>query len=204
MFREVSLEEILEAREQKAAAQKELIRKYRQPVLSFSLNIPGSRKRSELTDLAFDAGKDEILQSLQTGHVTVLESVVRREDTGCVLLLSAAEDAGILKDMMTQIEDHHALGRLFDMDVTDIDGKKLERSVQRSCIVCNRQGRMCASKRLHSLEELKRETENILGRGLVAEYATQALENEVYATPKPGLVDRNNSGSHKEIRDTTK
>ena len=98
------------------------------------------------------------------------------------------------------------MGRLFDMDVIALDGLKLARQEERRCLVCGAVGRGCASRRLHSLEELNAAVTRLLREGLLAVDAdsvdamvTHALLEEVTTTPKPGLVDRNNNGAHRDM-----
>ena len=77
---------------------------------------------------------------------------------------------------------------------------------ERGCIVCGAAGRGCASRRVHSVEELQAAARHIMmeyyakaDRQDVAEKVTAALLEEVYTTPKPGLVDRSNTGSHSDM-----
>ena len=52
-MREVTLSDMLAAREQRAAAQQALLRQYSCPVVSFSMNIAGSLKDDPLIRRAF-------------------------------------------------------------------------------------------------------------------------------------------------------
>ena len=74
------------------------------------------------------------------------------------------------------------------------------------CLVCGKEGRGCASRRTHSLDELTAAVTGLLRNGLleadagrVEQLATHALLEEVSTTPKPGLVDRRNNGSHGDM-----
>jgi holo-ACP synthase/triphosphoribosyl-dephospho-CoA synthase len=65
---------------------------------------------------------------------------------------------------------------------------------------------VCARSRTHSVQELRDRTDFLLylaARQHMAEYiavrAYLALLQEVKTTPKPGLVDRRNSGAHKDM-----
>ena len=64
----------------------------------------------------------------------------------------------------------------------------------------------CARSRTHSVAQLQERTRQILEDAVIledsqtaAKLATQALLYEVATTPKPGLVDRENSGSHRDM-----
>ncbi len=205
-MREVTLSEVLTARERRAQAQQALREKYARPVLSFTMNIPGPVKDSSLIRRGFEEGLRQLMSALKEAGIPILFRSEIREATGSEwlgVLDTAAED---LKSLCVRIEECHPAGRLFDMDVIDADGRKLERSEERRCIVCNAPGRNCASRRLHSLEELTDAVSLLLRKGLQeadAEHldalATGALLDEVKTTPKPGLVDRNNNGSHRDM-----
>ncbi len=74
------------------------------------------------------------------------------------------------------------------------------------CIVCGASGRRCASRRLHTVEQLQAVTMEILchhfqqeDQRQISTLALRSLLDEVCVTPKPGLVDRVNSGSHKDM-----
>jgi holo-ACP synthase/triphosphoribosyl-dephospho-CoA synthase len=112
----------------------------------------------------------------------------------------------VLKRICTEIEDGCPVGRLFDMDVTETDGMQLRRQSERACIVCGRPGRECASRRLHSAGEVMEASEKLmrehflsLDSGCAADMLVEALNDEVLTTPKPGLVDMNNNGSHDDM-----
>ena len=197
---------MLMAREWRADFQTYLLKTYRRPVICFTMNIPGPVKNDPLICRSFRWGLERLEPSL-TG---VVFRRVREEATGCEAYFVAECTALELKRLCTEIEDSIPLGRLFDMDVTDADGTKLERSLvngkSRDCIVCGATGRGCASRRLHSVGELQRAAWRIMEAHFhqedgmqVGQMAVQSLMDEVYTTPKPGLVDRRNSGSHRDM-----
>lgn len=201
-MREVSLQEVLDARESRAQTQRELLVRYGKPVLSFTMNIPGPIKDSPLIRRGFDEG----LRLLDAAGIVFLDRREIRAVTGCELLCVVDADAKAVKEICRRIEDESTLGRLFDMDVIGVDGQKLSRPEERRCLVCGAVGRGCASRRLHSLEELTGAVKSILCAGLletdasrIGALATKALLDEVDTTPKPGLVDRNNNGAHTDM-----
>lgn len=119
-------------------------------------------------------------------------------------------DATALKTITTAIEDENRLGRLYDMDVLDGNLNKLDRCLvggkSRDCIVCGAPGRGCASRRLHSVSELQTAVNRILTAHFqeedareIGNLAVQPLLEEVATTPKPGPVDRRNTGSHRDM-----
>ena len=139
-----------------------------------------------------------------------------KENTGAegyFLLFEKSGTAGLVKAVkkrMISIEENHPLGRLFNIDVFSPDGNPISRGLlglgSRSCLVCGEPAASCIEKRAHSTELILWRTVQILNdffRGkaadLAAACAVRALLYEVSATPKPGLVDRNNSGSHQDM-----
>lgn len=201
---EITLEAVLAAREERVRLQKELILKYRCPLISFTMNIAGPVKISPLIRRGFLYGVERLDESLPCDKVR--NRRIDFFDTGCQAIYSVDSDSNYLKDICTKIEEESPLGRLFDMDVINSDGKKLERGVLRGCLVCGAPGRDCASRRVHSVEELQTVTARIiidhfmeLDSKTVSSLAVESLIKEVYTTPKPGLVDKNNSGSHRDM-----
>ena len=196
------LHEILAAREARFAKQKQLLSEFGVPLVCFTMNIAGPVKDSPLIRRAFDEGA--ALLSKQ------LPSIVHQETsyfvTGCEGYFSVAADAKTIKAICTAIEESCPLGRLFDMDVLDIDGTKLERKTERSCLICGKAGRFCAASRSHDVSLLQQTTNEIISSHFaisdanrIADTAVQSLLDEVHITPKPGLVDKNNCGSHTDM-----
>lgn len=207
---EVTLEQMLAAREARVRMQDELRGRYGAPVVSFTMNIPGPVKNTPLIRRAFGEGCDALKAALADAGLPVLWSGVQEADTGCEALLAVEGEPLAVKRVCTAIEDADALGRLYDMDVLAPDGTKLDREAvgggARNCIVCGAAGRGCASRRTHTVEDLQAATRRIMETHFaptearrVAELVTRALLDEVYTTPKPGLVDRNNNGSHRDM-----
>ena len=161
---EVTLMQMLEAREHRAARQVALSRKYGKALISFSMNIPGPVKISPLICRGFREGLRALEQQLP--KETVLAKEVKEAVTGCEAILVVDLEPLAIKAITTAIEDEHGLGRLFDMDVIGPDLSKLDREAvgggSRNCIVCGAPGRGCASRRVHSVEELQRTTYGIL------------------------------------------
>lgn len=208
MERLVTLEQMLSAREARQARLNAALS--RAPLVSFTMNIAGPEKNSPLIRRAFLAGCKR-LENAFAGHgaaLTLLEQI--DAVTGCEVLYAAAGCALTAKALCAACEDADELGRLFDMDVIDRDGRHISREElglkERGCLVCGAEGRGCAARRTHSVEELQRETTRRLqnffreaDRKAVAALAVQSLLDEVRVTPKPGLVDRHNNGSHTDM-----
>ena len=194
----VTLEEMLQARDERQSLQKELLLTHQKPIISLTMNIAGPCKRTPLVEFAFDEG----LRRLGGQLPPPLACEIRRANTGCEALLvyDAAPEA--LKETAVAIEESDELGRLFDMDVLAPDGEKLSRPVSRRCLICGGPVQVCARSRAHSLEELSAETLRILrsfAQKRLADLAVEALLSEARLTPKPGLVDGRNNGAHRDM-----
>lgn len=210
MEREVTLMEMLEAREARVGAQDALREKHGVPVISFTLNIAGPVKDSPLLRRAFQAGLEQLEAGLRAAGLDLRDRLEHRASTGCEALYAVDGAAREVKAVCVSIEDGSPMGRLFDMDVLDAEGRKLDREEvgggPRNCIVCGAPGKGCASRRAHTVEELQSATRRILeehfscaDREKAAALVTRALLDEVCTTPKPGLVDRANNGSHRDM-----
>ena len=205
---EATLEQILASREERVIRQREIIKKYSCPAISFTMNIAGPKKNSPSIERAFLKGVEYIKELLPEEKVKGTYTNIAI--TGCESLVSVDMDARKIKKICLEIEDSTPLGRLFDMDVIDTDGKKIERSAPRKCIICGRDVWECSGKRIHSVAELQAATEKIINEYFaeydseyIANTATESLIKEVCTTPKPGLVDLRNNGSHTDMNSDT-
>lgn len=205
-IRPVSVADILAARDARAARQEALLREYRTPLISFTMNIAGPVKVDAAIRRAFTEGTALIRRELDRMALPVLTSEERFAFTGCEALLAVAGNAAAIKQRMCAIEESCSLGRLFDIDVIDADGRHLSRESERPCLICGKPVRACARSRAHSAAELFRKAHDIIEAHFqrqrvrrIAEWAQLALLHEALTTPKPGLVDCANSGAHQDM-----
>lgn len=203
---EVSLLEMLDARETRVRRQEALRQRFGKSMVCFSMNIAGPIKDSPAIRQGFRIGLEALEQMLAVEGIPCLHREVVREKTGseAILVLDAAPEK--IKAVTSAIEERDDLGRLFDMDVLDLAGEKLARSAPRRCLICGQIAQVCARSRTHSVPELQEKTAKILEQAILEEdsrsaagLAQQALLYEVGITPKPGLVDRENNGSHQDM-----
>ena len=202
---EPTLLEILDARERRVIRQKELTAATRCPLVSFTMNIAGPVKYSPSIDRGFSLGLSRLEQMLS--GLPVRSRHVLREDTGCEALFAVDADPLFLKALAVHLEDRDDFGRLLDIDILDAQGKKLDRQLlglsPRKCLLCEKDARLCSRSRAHSVAQLQEKTARLLDSARdtvpLSMLAVKALLWEVFTTPKPGLVDRNNNGSHKDM-----
>ena len=162
---EVGIDEVLNCREKRVAIQNEMIRKYRKPIISFTMNIPGPIKTNDEIKKAFDIGKKLILEKLKENNIEILEKKELNVNTGNELFISVNSSAEKIKNITVAIEESCELGRLFDIDVIDINFEKLSRKSFRKCLICEEQAQECGRSQKHSMEELQNKVEEILSKG---------------------------------------
>lgn len=114
-------------------------------------------------------------------------------------VLTAAEVSDFEKQFIN--EDNAA--SFFETDDGSLKkAEKLSRGSQRKCLICERPAAECARSRNHGLDAIKQATHSLLAdfcSEVLAGAAYGALLSELYTTPKPGLVDLNNSGAHSDM-----
>lgn len=190
----VTLFELLSERERRAQKRASLIFEHRLPVITFTLNLAGAEKRSPLSDFVFRAGEKALREKLGNPlYYALFDS-----PAGLCSFFVYNEHAAVLKNICMVLEDGEA-GRLFDFDVTNEHGAALSRSEPRRCLLCGRPAAECARSREHPLEQVLAKANDIMlkfASKSLALGAHAALIKELDLTPKPGLVDKNNSGAH--------
>ena len=195
----IDTETISLRREKRAERQAELINGFKTPLICFTMNIPGEIKFSPLIKTVFSYGINALNEEFS-------ENIIHFEQifslTGCEAFFSVNADAQFIKDRAVFLENTLPAGRLYDIDVIDSSGNKLSRNGQRKCIICGKSAAVCARSRAHGLPALKKAAKEILIRALckyISDAAADALFSEVHLTPKPGLVDENNSGANDDM-----
>ena len=192
------LETVLKFRDERAAIQNEFLQKYRVPIISFTMNIAGPVKRSDLIDFVFNDG----VRQIKSAMGEPLCCRILRDTAGSAAILAYDAPASEIKEKCISIESCGEVGRLLDIDVIDVSGKKLSRNEERHCLICGGPVAVCARSRAHSLGEIQAKTNDILScrtAQIIADKAVSALIDEVSLTPKPGLVDMNDSGAHTDM-----
>lgn len=159
---QVILTDMLFCRERRAQIQDTFLKQYHCPVISFCMNIPGPIKTNQQILAAFNSGKQALLEKLGQTPAVIKDTMEIHEKTGDELLLAVDYPAQEIKDLTTEIEETHPVGRLFDLDVIDTDGQKLSRPSYRKCIICGCQAQECARIRKHSVEEMQEKIEEML------------------------------------------
>lgn len=198
----VTVEEMGQRREARAARQAELIKEHGLPVVSFTMNIAGPVKYSPAIETCFNVGLEELTRGLMRFNAKLVHEEYHIAHTGCeALLVFKGVNARLLKAVAVKTEEATAFARLFDIDVIDKAGK-LERPHPRKCLICGKNAAECARNRTHSVEELTHATASLLREAIAYSASTAAygaLIDEVMTTPKPGLVDGVNNGANTDM-----
>ena len=177
-------------------------------LVEFSLNIAGAVKTFPFARAAFREEVRELSDRLS--RFSVLKTEVYEKNTGDCAFFLLKSQAIQVKKFLVSIEESHPLGRLFNLDVCGPDGISVKRHdlglLPRTCLVCGEDAHVCAEKKSHSMELIQWQTAQLFheffrdrAADQAASAAVRGLLYEVSTTPKPGLVDRNNSGSHKDM-----
>lgn len=196
--------QILEAREQRAACQRALLSQYQKPLICFTMNIPGPEKDNYMVAHGFELGNRLLMAALDKEKLLHTEKRVTAAGRESFFVVDASAEA--LKRIVVRLEDASPVGRVFDMDVITPEGAKLSRDALglsgRRCLLCGQPAAVCGRSRAHDVRQLQEKTWQLLAEGVsddIARMAVQSLLCELYATPKPGLVDQNNNGSHEDM-----
>ena len=203
----MTLQEILDKKEKRAARQAELLDIFRVPLVSFTMNIPGEEKCSEAVFDGYGKGLFLLTSFLDFLGTDIVNFEEEPDGVGPEAYISADCDPVLLKKLTCAIEEAFPAGRLFDFDVICPDGRKISRTElglpERKCLICDDPARVCARTGKHSYEELAARAAELLEESvspdrasLIADLAVLALLFEAATTPKPGLVDLDNSGAH--------
>lgn len=163
----ISLTELLAARDNRAARQRELLAAWpERTLLSLTVVLPGAVKRDERSLRVGEAGVAAVRETLQP-----LYEEIRDLGTGFEAFFIVAADRLAAKRLACRIEDTHPWGRLMDIDVLEADGESvrpISRTAvglpERRCLLCDRPARECMRARTHSPEALQAAVDAILSK----------------------------------------
>lgn len=212
----VTLQDVLAAKEARAARQHQLIAAYHTPLISLTVNMPGPVKDTSAVRLLSRYGLERLCEQLEGAKIDILYTESHYPRTGPEILVAAAGEAGTLKKLCRMVEEEMPFGRLLDIDVLDVNARPLSRrdsdGLARACLVCGGDATVCRREQRHTMAELLVQVDKLLEEFMAyrtrrisraAEYlgslAVEAMLCEVACTPSPGLVDRVNNGAHRDM-----
>lgn len=169
---EVGLAEMLDARENRARIQRDLLAESLdgETLFSATLAIPGPHKTSSVLERAFA----ELVGALEAGLAGVRMRARTRLSgaPGPELLMLVKMPALELKRLAIDVEECHPLGRLADFDVVELtDG--MPRPVSRTelglaprrCLICGDEAKACARSRAHTVKDMQVAIAEIIRQG---------------------------------------
>lgn len=163
---EVTVPEMLEARDHRVMMQSKLIEEFHAPVVCFMLNVPGPHKVSEDFEKAFRYGVNKINEALGKHGMKINTEKEESFVTGYIYYASVACDAVDIKKAMCEIEEENRMGRIFDIDVLRTDGSKVSREEfgmgPRKCLMCELEAHICARNRTHTVASMVDEIHRII------------------------------------------
>ncbi|MDR0763848.1 MAG: citrate lyase holo-[acyl-carrier protein] synthase [Bacteroidales bacterium] len=157
--KEVSLQELLESRDNRQARQRELIRKYNKTLVCLTIVMPGAVKRNTFSVFLFQKAINIIKEKLGEDIVIFYEYDLK---TGLEAIFVVRTDALETKRNMCEIEDRHPLGRLFDIDVIGTDGTPLSRQNPRKCLLCDNNARICMRSGWHTQSDIQNKIKEMI------------------------------------------
>lgn len=154
----VTLDDMLAAREQRVARQRQALVSYRQPLISLTLVSPGAVKNGPAWRALMAIARREIRARCQQQEWVIVGESATDDRCGPEWIVAVCAGAKTLKQVMVALEQQHPLGRLWDIDVIDTDGRAISRQALgfagRQCLICNDLSHACARSRRHALPEL--------------------------------------------------
>lgn len=164
---EISLEQMLAAREARAAYIKTLQKRFPGACVAvLTVVSPGPVKRSPNTIRLFEAGISAIARVIARNELIPLVFESHEKETGDEAYLVVKTEPGFLKMEFCKLEASAPYGRLWDMDVVKPNGTYICREdigfPERKCLVCGKAGRACYSRRLHTPEEVQTAVEKLM------------------------------------------
>ena len=149
----ITLQELLESRDSRAARQGELLSQYPgRAVLCLTVQLPGPEKRNALSLKIARAGTDAV----EKRFIPVFKELKDLE-TGFEGYFIVEGEPLDLKKAAVDLEDTHPLGRLMDLDVIGPEGPVGRASIglgERKCLICDKPARYCMRAGSHTQEEL--------------------------------------------------
>ena len=218
---------LLQAREERQARIEEYARQTSGCLVVLSVSIPGPDKNLPGVDplLLMGAAKFEAAMTrhrFPCRHVPIDDASPgvprpgndQDDPLGPWMAYQAEGTVEAIKALCVRVEEDHPWGRLLDLDVyiasaggpARQSGRAQGGLSPRTCLACGEPARECILLRRHSPKTLRQRTALLvesarrawLLRGL-AGALMHGARAELDLTPKPGLVDRLDSGSHPDL-----
>lgn len=173
------------------------------PLLIVAANLPGVDKSPP----GLDAFWSEALRAIEA-RLPAASLQAGRDAMGPWALYRVSVVADTAKRTAADIEGALPGGRLLDLDVVCTDGRRLGRASlglsPRPCLLCAQPAFECIRLKRHSGTDVERAAARLLATSRLparrlAACLVRGARTELDLTPKPGLVDRLDNGSHPDL-----
>lgn len=161
---EITLDMLLASRENRWNLQRQLIQE--NPGLTLvclTVIMPGNVKRNAKSLIVAHAALQEIDGKF---GLNILKRKELDLETGYEAYFLVQMPIPDCKRLTCEIEDTHPLGRLFDIDVIDVNASPVSRATigkaERKCLLCEHEARYCMRNHTHSREELQRKIQQMI------------------------------------------
>ena len=166
----LAMNRMLEAKEKRYYKIKELTERYKAPVLSFMLNIPGEDKNFDEAVSFHKKYVEKIKNLLKENKIKILFEDYKNLITGMEYLAVLDVDGREIKKLMMEVEEESMGGRLLDIDIYDKDFSQISRSSlglpERKCIICGDIARTCIKEERHDIKEIEDRVREIIKEDL--------------------------------------
>lgn len=166
--REVTLQEVLDFREEKVNIQKKMCEgNLNGTLVSLGMNIPGPVKTDSSIYSAFHEGRKTLENVILENSGRIAKEQVLEKNAGyaAVYLIQGIERIKV-KEIAIALEETHPLGRLFDVDVLKQNLEPISRTelgvTGRKCLICGKNAKICGRSRAHTIQELQAKTTAII------------------------------------------
>ena len=185
--------------------------------ISLSLNIPSYPKTNDEMSHFFKLIYDELIVFLEANLISFCKKDIIDivDEAGNFVLIPVSKiltskSSNEIKKICEEFEGKYSFGRILDVDVTDEKFNVISSNKLKKCYICEKSALECMRNKTHSIEELQdhisemtktfieEKRKNQILKKITA-IAIKSLLYEISLSPKPGLVDRFSSGSHKDM-----
>jgi len=170
-------------------------------LVALSLGVPGPDKAPPGAAALFAWACQGVAEAFPGARL-----LARRDDAlGPFALWAVPIEARAAKLRCISLESSRPAARLVDLDVYAGDGAPADRAAldlpPRACLCCAEPARECIRLGRHPFPELVGQARALLSERLsrLACALVDGLRRELHLTPKPGLVDRADHGSHPDL-----
>lgn len=159
-----TLEQVLSARDARAALQRCLLSDYpEQTLLCATVVMPGEDKSNPQSKVIAKAMQQALAETFrETARFAICKDLPTGYEHYMLLDMPAAD----AKRLACSLEDKRPLGRLFDIDVIGADGVPLQRTdygfSPRTCLLCSNAAGVCMRQRSHSSDEVTAKIQSLI------------------------------------------